>query len=295
MTLTMALLFSVTTAFALFPIAHVVGLETLQVIYAGFGRSGTHSLAAALKRLGYSACHGRDISINILGSHQSLVQAFIDHNVDAMIEHTEELGYNATLELHGMFWREIMERRPDAKSIFIIRDYDKWILSMMQLYWTIRPLFRYPLRFVSFYATMAEFYASLFAYNLQVSREDGWKHAMDPLDHEQVEKLKLSYDRFVLDAGKVLSRGQENTLLFQLGHQGYPVLCKFLEIPAARCPNEEFPHIYSSQELIVSGYLMRLMEVMVVVLPLLVLWVTYKLATCLRRWLIIHREKVKHA
>lgn len=295
MTLTTALLHSVTTAFALFPIARVLGSERLQVVYAGFGRSGTHSLAAALKRLGYSACHGRDISINILGSHQSLAEAFIDHDVDAMIERTEELGYNATLEMHGMFWREIMERRPDAKVIFVIRDYDKWIASMMQVYWTMRPLFRYPLRFVSFFAAMAEFYASLWAYNLQVSRDDGWKHAMEPFDHEQVEKLRLAYDRFVLDAGKVLSRGQKNTLLFQLGEQGYPVLCKFLEIPAADCPDEEFPHIFSSQEVIVSGYLMRLQEVMVVILPLLATWVIYKLLASLWRWLVNRREKVKHS
>lgn len=76
--------------------------EPLKVVYSGFGRSGTHSLRAALQRLGYHTCHGEDIGRDILyDANPELADAFINADFDAIVDETEKLGYNATLDIHG--------------------------------------------------------------------------------------------------------------------------------------------------------------------------------------------------
>jgi hypothetical protein len=122
--------------------------EPIQVVFAGFGRSGTHSLSAALTKLGYNACHGSDIVPNLMGSHEALGDAIMKYDVDEILEETSKLGYNATLECHSPFWEQIMEKRPDAKYVFMIRDYDSWFESIVQLRLSLAPLHRYPLRLI---------------------------------------------------------------------------------------------------------------------------------------------------
>lgn len=268
------------------------GDEALQVVYAGFGRSGTHSLAIALKRLGYAPCHGRDICMNLEGSHHALAQAFVDHHVPAIIRETEQLGYNATLEIHGTYWREIMSLRPNAKYIFVLREFEPWLASTLLVYRAMAPLFRYPLRIVPYYNSMAEFFAALWSHNLQVSREEGWEHAWNPQSETQIGKLKTTYYRHVADAKAVLSQGKHNTLLFRLD-QGYAALCEFLEIPLADCPSDPFPHAYKAREVLVSWFLFRIQVILMIALPLLLTWLTFTVLSRVWRWITKRKRKLK--
>lgn len=96
----------------------------LEVIGAGFGRTGTFSLKAALERLGFGPCH------HMLG----------------MLERAEEIplwrraahggptdwdevyrGYRSSVDWPGTrFWRELTGFYPKAKVILTVRDPLRW-------------------------------------------------------------------------------------------------------------------------------------------------------------------------
>jgi Sulfotransferase domain len=233
--------------------------EPLKVVYSGFGRSGTHSLRAALQRLGYHTCHGEDIGRDILFDvNPELADAFINADFDAIVDETEKLGYNATLDIHGMYWKEIMERRPNAKYIFVIRDWEPWLDSMKTLRWCLLPMIRWPLRLERHVGKLGRFFVSLLAHQGQGTYEEAYEGFI----HGYFEKLRDPYERFLRDAQNAIDNRPENALLFDL-KKGYPALCKFLNIDDSQCPEEEFPHLSAKGELMMLGYFWRTVEVVI--------------------------------
>src|SRR3954447_19994514 len=96
----------------------------LQVIGAGFGRTGTHSLKVALEMLGYNKCyhmaevfeHPEDAPVWQAGAHGQPV------DWDALFD-----GYAAGVDWPiAAFRRELMAYFPDAKIILTVRDADNW-------------------------------------------------------------------------------------------------------------------------------------------------------------------------
>jgi hypothetical protein len=99
----------------------------LHVIGAGLGRTGTLSLKLALEQLGFGPCY-----------HMTEVRAD-----PARLEHWNRIaageqvdweevfrGYGATVDWPACnYWRELMERYPDAKVILTRRDPDAWFRS----------------------------------------------------------------------------------------------------------------------------------------------------------------------
>merc|ERR1719357_1285877 len=79
-------------------------------------------------------------------------QAIIDGDVEKLVDITENMGYDATLEIHGRFWRKIRKIRPDAKYLIIIRPYEKWQKSIVRFCsWIFTPIKRYPLLAIPFF------------------------------------------------------------------------------------------------------------------------------------------------
>ncbi len=97
---------------------------SLKVIVAGFGRTGTLSLKAALEELGFARCY-----------HMLEIMTHLEHAVvwstacrgepvdwDALFA-----GYQAAVYWPPCsFYRELMDRYPDSKVILNVRDADKW-------------------------------------------------------------------------------------------------------------------------------------------------------------------------
>jgi len=100
----------------------------MQIIGAGFGRTGTKSMKHALEQLGFGPCYhmfevfqkpegiplwhkaafGQDIDWDeLLGGYQS--------GVDWPVSH---------------FWQPLSERYPDAKVLLTVRPADQWYTSM---------------------------------------------------------------------------------------------------------------------------------------------------------------------
>ncbi|MFI6905188.1 sulfotransferase family protein [Nonomuraea sp. NPDC050394] len=103
----------------------------LKVIGAGFPRTGTSSMKAALERLGFGPCY-----------HMFEILTRPDH-VDRWLpaaegraldwDHVLE-GYRSAMDWPAShFWREQAEAYPEAKVVLTVRDPARWRTSMQAL------------------------------------------------------------------------------------------------------------------------------------------------------------------
>lgn len=102
-------------------------MADVQVIGAGFGRTGTWSLKAALEEIGKGPCfHMVDLM-----PHPDRAAHFLaalngePNDWNATFE-----GYRATVDWPGCtFYKDIMATYPEAKVILSVRDSEKWYAS----------------------------------------------------------------------------------------------------------------------------------------------------------------------
>ena len=99
----------------------------LKVVGAGFGRTGTLSMKAALEQLGLGPCYHMAEVI----AHPPFVNHWMeaaegrDVDWDVVFE-----GYGATVDWPACrFWRELAGHYSDAKVILTVRDLDTWFDS----------------------------------------------------------------------------------------------------------------------------------------------------------------------
>jgi hypothetical protein len=105
----------------------------MDVIGAGFGRTGTLSLKVALEQLGLGPCAHM---LPLIGDeeHSQLFlraaagdRASLDKALD---------GYRSTVDWPGVyFWKELIGAYPDAKVILTVRDPEKWYASAERTIW----------------------------------------------------------------------------------------------------------------------------------------------------------------
>jgi hypothetical protein len=96
----------------------------LEVIGAGFGRTGTTSLKAALEELGFDPCYD-----GLFGKPEHV--EFWDAARGKSVDWNELFGgYRATTDWPACsFYEELMQRYPDAKVILTLRDPTRWYES----------------------------------------------------------------------------------------------------------------------------------------------------------------------
>jgi hypothetical protein len=102
--------------------------DVLEVIGAGFGRTGTLSLKAALEELGFSPCYHM-FEVIEHPEHVPIWQAATDRkpvDFDALFR-----GYRAAVDWPACsFYRELMEIFPSAKVLLTRRDPERWYDSV---------------------------------------------------------------------------------------------------------------------------------------------------------------------
>ena len=107
---------------------------TLEVIGAGFGRTGTMSLKLALEALGFGPCF-------------HMAEFFTSENAEALKEKWERVaygpgnpdweavfdGYRSTVDFPACsYWRELAAAYPAAKVILSVRDPERWYTSTQE-------------------------------------------------------------------------------------------------------------------------------------------------------------------
>ncbi|HTQ13809.1 MAG TPA: sulfotransferase [Rhizomicrobium sp.] len=102
----------------------------MQVIGAGFGRTGTFSLKVALEMLGYAPCYHM-VEVFAHPEHNDTWEAAI---AGEPVDWKAFLGgYPAGVDWPiGSFWRSLAGAFPDAKFILTERDPEAWYKSMSQ-------------------------------------------------------------------------------------------------------------------------------------------------------------------
>ena len=99
----------------------------LQVVGAGVGRTGTHSLKLALEALLGGTCHHM---VEVFG-HPDEVPTWIDAIDGRPVDWGALMqGYTAQVDWPGAsFWPELSAANPDALVILSVRDPDAWYTS----------------------------------------------------------------------------------------------------------------------------------------------------------------------
>ncbi len=201
---------------------------TIQVIGAGFGRTGTASLKDALERLGFRKCYhmfeldqekDEDLAWLALARGERV-------DFDALFQ-----GYRATVDWPSCnFWREQLAWYPDARVILSERDPQRWYESVMNTIYPASVQLREAAQSDPLLERRARMVFDVIWNPLFQDRMDDRDHVMDVyLRHNQQVKDEVP-------AGKLL--------VFDPA-QGWAPLCDFLDVPV---PEEPFPRVNSTEE-----------------------------------------------
>ena len=97
---------------------------TLNLIGAGFGRTGTLSLKSAIETLGAGPCYHM-LEVGRHPGHAALWHAAAqegDADWGTLLE-----GYAATVDWPGCaFWRQLVHATPEAKILLSVRSAQSW-------------------------------------------------------------------------------------------------------------------------------------------------------------------------
>lgn len=206
----------------------------LDVIGAGFGRTGTASLKVALERLGFGPCYHMFEVIGDTGrvADWENVVAGGDVDWDAVFA-----GYRSTVDWPGAaYWRELVQRCPDAPVVLTVRDPHRWYRST--------------------YDTIYQF-----------AKHGGPPPDTDPASAEVFERLLPVLNKMIWDgtfsgrfedaayAMQVFDQHNDHVrrsvsddrLLVYEVSQGWQPLCEHLGVPV---PDEPFPHVNQAQSVV---------------------------------------------
>lgn len=213
----------------------------MKVIGAGFGRTGTTSLKAALEELGFIPCY-----------HMTEVFAHPEHadfwlsawrgepaDWDGVLE-----GYEAAVDWPACtFYEELMERNPDAKVILSVRDPERWYESTRTtIYELSKVVDRSPISRMIF-ASISFFLFGGFARGRgNVVKEIIWQGTFDG----RFEDRRHAIEVFERHNEEVKRRVPPGRLLVYDVRQGWGPLCEFLGAPE---PEGPFPRLNDANQM----------------------------------------------
>ncbi|EPB81997.1 hypothetical protein HMPREF1544_11276 [Mucor circinelloides 1006PhL] len=201
-------------------------MAPLEVINAGFGRTGTDSLRTALNMLGYKTHHMKSFREDPeLNDPDDFYHAYNDR------EHADwdyiYRGYSAAVDWPtAAFWLELHRKYPKAKMILTVRDADSWYKSVKN---TIASYQQHSNNQVD--SNHPRFKAARMA---QVTCMDGrLKDAEVFAKEEEIKKNFLDHNE---EVKRIVPADQ--LLVMELG-EGWDRLCAFLgkDVPIAPYPN----------------------------------------------------------
>jgi hypothetical protein len=191
---------------------------SLAVIGAGFGRTGTLSMKAALEILGFGPCHHM-LEVTTNDTQRAIWRAIAAGGKPDWA--AAFAGYRATVDWPGAYyWRELSVVYPDAKILLTLRDAASWYASVRN---TIFPVIG------------SNPDKESVAVKLIAERIFG-----GVLDDE--ERAIAIYEQNTADVQAAF--GPERLLTYSIG-DGWEPLCRFLERPVPAVP---FPRSNSTGE-----------------------------------------------
>jgi len=202
---------------------------SLQVIGAGVGRTGTESLKLALEQLGFSKCYHM---FELMKNPEHLVEwgkleAGQQPDYDKLFN-----GYSSTVDFPAcIYYKEFLERYPDAKVILTVRDADKWFDSASKtVFRPIPGILLGVIRFMGMFSHKAKMFPKIYEYAKRI----GHQHFFDGkiTDREHCKTVYLAWNEEVKR-----NLPPDKLLVFDV-RQGWEPLCRFLNVPV---PTNPFP------------------------------------------------------
>ena len=196
----------------------------LEIIGAGFGRTGTTSLKEALRILGYRKCyHMTDVYRN---GHADLWRKKAN---GGDLDWEEVLGgYRAAVDWPvASYYEELAELNPNAKVLLTVRDADSWyrsIMSTLYAYYKLIPFWR---RWV----------------NPKIrTRVEGMEQLIwNGVFHGRVEDAEYAKNLYLQHNADVQRKLPADRLLVVNLSDGWKPLCDFLDKPVPE--DTPFPYV----------------------------------------------------
>ncbi|GAA4210147.1 sulfotransferase family protein [Actinocatenispora rupis] len=195
----------------------------MKVIGAGFGRTGTASLKAALDRLGVGPC----FHMSEVFEHPDRVPYFrAAARGEAVDWDAAFAGYESTVDWPGAaFWRELAARYPEAKVLLSVRDPARWHASMRD---TILPA-------ADAAPERARQLPELVA-PMQMLQDVVWQGTFDGRGGDEAYATRVFTEHNAAVRREIPA---DRLLEYEVG-QGWGPLCAFLGVDV---PDEDFPHL----------------------------------------------------
>jgi hypothetical protein len=211
----------------------------VKVIGAGFGRTGTTSLKAALETLGFGASY----RLTEVFKHPEHVAFWEAARRGERVDWEGFFsGYGVAVDWPACtFYGEIMEAFPGAPVILTIRDPDRWYESVRSTIYGIRTLSagRAPTR-------LAFALAGLFAPGVtgiaRLADEILWEGTFDGRFEDRSYAIE-TYKRHNAEARRQVP--PERLLVYDV-KEGWAPLCDFLGVEV---PDQPFPHLNDTREM----------------------------------------------
>ncbi len=215
----------------------------MEVIGAGFGRTGTSSLKAALERLGFGPAY----HMTELFEHPSHAE-FWEKAVAGDAVHWRRFfqNYGSAVDWPACsFYEEVMDEYPEAKVILTVREAGAWhesVRSTIHEVSTPGP--------GSFLMRLVGVFAPHIKKTGRMVNELIWRKTFDG----RFEDREYAISVFERHVREVEERVPPEKLLVYDVREGWEPLCEFLGVPV---PGEPFPRLNDARtfrRVIVAGY-----------------------------------------
>jgi hypothetical protein len=191
----------------------------MQIIGAGFGRTGTLSLKAALEQLGFGPCYHM-IEVFKNPGHISTWQAAIDNKpVDwerILARYESAVDFPASV-----FYKELMAAYPHAKVILSVRDPQRWYESTSETIYKA--------------STMPFWLPKLFPALDRLLEQGIWQRVFQGRFTDREFAIGV-FNAHIEEVKRAVPK--DKLLVFDV-KEGWAPLCAFLQVPV---PARPFPH-----------------------------------------------------
>lgn len=259
----------------------------MRVIGAGFGRTGTTSLKAALEELGYGPAY----SLSEVFENPDHVEVWEAARAYAKrssargepVKWREFLsGYDVAVDWPACsFYAEIMEAFPEAKVVLTVRDPEPWYESMRTTIYQLRKLTAGPLPTRALFR-LAELLGPGTTRGvigtIRLADHLVWEDTFDGHFEDRAYALKV----FEHNNEEVRRRVRPERLLVFNVREGWEPLCGFLGVEV---PEDPFPRLNETREM--RRRLISLATIAIV--PLILAMVAGIGALVLTKWLWLER------
>ena len=201
--------------------------RAVEVIGAGFGRTGTASLKIALEQLGFEPCH----HMYEVFKHPAQARLWRAAARGELTDWDDLYGgYRATVDWPGAaFWEELVARYPDAKVILTVRDPERWYDSVRRTIYARTMSSRRWLTPPPIRRVVSMIFEIIWAGTFDGRFEDR-DHAIAVFNrHNERVRANVPADRL---------------LVYEVG-EGWGPLCAFLDVAE---PATDFPHVNTTEE-----------------------------------------------